>query len=95
MRPGEVLSIEPGPGQGCPCVHCSRPWHEGLYADGHRERAGICAMLHELIVTRAGCVSQHCPVPALVGGEVHRTGIRPWGPVTFAHLDGTETVEGR
>lgn len=83
MKPGDVAIVHPASGQGCPCEHCSHDWHEGLYVDGHRERAGICAMLHELIGTKAGYVSHYCPIPAEVGGEIYRPGRVEWKPHVF------------
>lgn len=89
MKPGDVAIVHPTKGQGCPCEHCSRDWHEGLYADGHRERAGICPMLRELVSTRAGCVSHYCPIPAEVGGEIYWPGRVEWQPVEFVPYDRT------
>jgi hypothetical protein len=83
MKPGDTIIIQPGQDKGCPCKGCTTAWHEGLFANGDRQRAGICSKLRRMVGTKAGMVSELCPCPEQAGGEVYISPGVKWQPAVF------------
>lgn len=68
MRPGDVVDVLPAEGQGCPCpLAAGTVWHQGLFADGHSQRSGICKPLRGVIIVKSGMISCACPHPSKAG----------------------------